>query len=154
MGDLGFLAADFPMADKIAERLRRHIEATAPWLLDDSKTGPVVAKLQEAAQKAEANAAELMTQLADVRMKLRGKDELRDIEAENAKSKRLVDEAHAAKEIVELGEGHGLKKLVQQTIAELLGFDPDQIERANKDVIAEQSRENVSAGNGNGNAQT
>ena len=79
-----------------------------------------------------------MEKLAEYRIKVRSKDELRDIEVADAGNKRLTAEAGAVKALVKIGEGHGLKKLVQQTLAEMLGFDPNQIEKANKDVIAEQ----------------
>lgn len=138
IGDLGFLAADFPMAQEIAERLRRDIENTMPWLLKDGQVGPIVKNLTAELQNSQQRLGELMEQLAEARLKVRSKDELRDVEVENAKTRRLTAEAGAAESLIKLGEGHGLKALIQQTLAEMLGFDPSQIEKANKAVVAEK----------------
>src|SRR6185312_13463018 len=46
IGDLMFRSADFPLADKIAERLRRKIQANAPYLLEDGAANPQTAQLQ------------------------------------------------------------------------------------------------------------
>lgn len=138
MGDLGFLAADWPMAQQIAERIRRNIEHNQPWLLEDGQIGPLVAKLQQDNADLTKQLGELMEKLVENRIRLRGKDELRDIEVADSQNKRLTAETGAVESLVKIGEGHGLKKLVQQTLAEMLGFDPNQIEKANKDVIAEQ----------------
>ena len=95
IGDLGFLSADFPMAEEIAERLRRDIKANAPWLLDDDEVGPFVKKLQEQLQQAQQDSSkkdqtisELLTNLAEANIKQRGKDEMRDIDAYEAETRR------------------------------------------------------------------
>ena len=96
IGDLGFKAADFPMAEEIAERLRRDIRANAPWLLDDDEVGPFVknlqAKIQEMVQEAakkDQTIAELLTNLAERNIQIRGKAEKRDIDSANAETNRL-----------------------------------------------------------------
>ena len=152
IGDLVFLAADWPMADKIAERWKRNIEANSPWLLDDSKTGPALAKMTRELQAAQGQVGELMTKLADAKIKLKGKDELRDIEVEDATTRRLTAEAGAVQALASINELGGLKKLIEQTVAQMLGFTPDQITAANKAAIDEQSGVN-SNGNGNGGSE-
>jgi hypothetical protein len=100
IGDLGFLAADFPMAQEIAERLRRNIEQTMPWLLKDSQIGPIVQNLQQELQKSQQQTAELLEKLAAARIKMRGRDELRDIESFNADTRRMAEEIKAMKELM------------------------------------------------------
>jgi hypothetical protein len=84
IGDLGFLAADFPMAQQIADRIRRNIEQTMPWLLQDGQVGPVIQKMSKELQDAQNQIGELMEKLTEQRQRSRGKDELRDIEAMRA----------------------------------------------------------------------
>jgi len=100
IGDLGFLAADFPMAQEIAERLRRNIEQTMPWLLKDSQIGPIVQNLQQELQKSQQNTSDLMLKLSEAKLKMRGRDELRDIESFNADTRRMAEEIKAMKEIM------------------------------------------------------
>jgi hypothetical protein len=88
IGDLGFLAADFPMADKIAERIRRKIKAEAPWLLED-QPGPVMAKLTESNQKLQVQVGELLQKLAEKAISLKGKDEQKDIDVYEAQTNRM-----------------------------------------------------------------
>jgi hypothetical protein len=138
IGDLGFLAADFPMAQEIAERLRRDIEQNMPWLLKDGQAGPVIQKLTGELQNAQSQVAELIQKLADARLRMRSKDELRDIEAKNAETKRFTAEADASYQLLDLGESEGLRILIQKELGRLLGFKPDAIEKANKANIEQQ----------------
>ena len=79
-GDLLFKLGDFPGADELAQRLKRAIKADKPFLFDD-KVEPQVAALQQQVKQLVSLNAELMTKLADMGLRLRGKDERRDIEA-------------------------------------------------------------------------
>lgn len=125
IGDLGFKAADFPMAEEIAERLRRDIRATAPWLLDDEETGPFIKNLQTQLQKLtqdvqnkDQSIAELLTKLAESKIGMRGKDEKRGIEVYRAETDRIVG----------LGNTVGnmgldvLKPVIRQVLADMLGI--------------------------------
>lgn len=126
IGDLGFKAADFPMAEEIAERLRRDIRATAPWLLDDEETGPFIKQLQEQiakltqdGQNKDKSIAELLTKLAENKIGLRSKDEKRGVEVYRAETDRIHGLADAVK-------GIGLdvlKPVIRQALAEMLGFN-------------------------------
>lgn len=145
IGDLGFLAADWPMADKIAERLRRQIEQTAPWLLKDGQVGPLVQKLQTDLQTAQQQNADLMERLADARIKLKGKDEMRNIDVYDANTRRLSAEAGAVEGFLKLDEGGILAKMIQKTVGQMLGFSLEDIEKANAEAIANQSEGKESA---------
>lgn len=126
IGDLGFKAADFPMAEEIAERLRRDIRATAPWLLDDEETGPFIKQLQEQiskltqdGQNKDKSIAELLTKLAENKIGLRGKDEKRGVEVYRAETDRIHSLADSVK-----GLGMDvLKPVIRQALAEMLGFN-------------------------------
>lgn len=88
IGDLLFRNGDFPDADKIAERLKKEIEATKPYLFDEN-ANPQLANLQGQNQRLVALNAELTTKLADEKLKVRGRDEKRDIEAYGAETDRM-----------------------------------------------------------------
>lgn len=139
IGDLGFLAADWPMANKIAERFKRNIKANSPWLLEDNQGGPAFAKMQEQLQAAQGQIGDLMTKLAEARIAKRGKDELRDIEVFDAETRRLTAEASAAEGMIKIREGGILARLVEEQLARLLGFSLADVERANKANIEENA---------------
>ena len=115
-------------------------------------SGPALAKMTQELQAAQGQVGALMTKLADAKIKLKGKDELRDIEVEDATTRRLTAEAGAVQALASINELGGLKKLIEQTVAQMLGFTPDQITAANKAAIDEQSGVN-SNGNGNGGSE-
>ncbi len=92
IGDILFKVADFPMADKIAERLERGI----PAVIKGEAPPPEVVQAQQQVQMMTAQLqnmqkllAESMQKLAEEKMKLRGKDEKRDVDAYKAITDRL-----------------------------------------------------------------
>ena len=133
------------MAGKIAERIRRNIEQNTPWLMDDSKTGPLVAKLQQELTAAQGQLSETLVKYTEAKMKLKGKDELRDIEVEDMLSRRLTAESNAVSDLLQINEGGALARLVEKTLASMLGFSPKDIEKANQEAISEQSNEESDA---------
>lgn len=150
IGDLGFLAADFPMADKIAERLRRDIENTMPWLLEDSQVGPIVKNLQSELSNSQQQVAELLEKLADARLKMKGHEERHGIEVYEAQSKRLAAEGNAVADFVKLGDViPELKFLIRQTIADALGKTMQEVEAA----VAPALEDDAGGGDGGATAQ-
>lgn len=146
IGDLVFLAADWPMAEDIAERIKRNIAANSPWLLDEnqSQAGPAFKQLQEQLSDTQTQLTsmqdqntELMSKLAEAKIKEKTREEKRDIEAMDADTRRLTAEAGAVESLAAIGEGGGLKVLIRETIADMLGFTPDQIEQANAQALME-----------------
>jgi Phage P22-like portal protein len=99
VGDVMFHNADFPDADKIAERLRKEIEATKPYLLDEGMS-PQYTQVMNDLTTAKSTIAELLQKLAEKELKLIGKDEKRDIDSENAKTKRMEVLVNAMAKIV------------------------------------------------------
>ena len=84
IGDLMFQSADFPMADKIAERIKRKIKNLTPWLLDD-QPGPIIQQLQEQINTLSKQLGDALQNLAEKTLKLKGKEEMRDIDVYTAK---------------------------------------------------------------------
>jgi hypothetical protein len=84
-GDLLFKAADFPMAEELAERLQRLVP---PQALGTGPT-PQEQAMQQQLQGAQAHVALLSERLAVAEMKVKGKDEQKDIDAYEATTKRL-----------------------------------------------------------------
>lgn len=88
IGDLLFRFGDFPGAEEIMQRLQKEIKATKGYLFDDN-LDPQVAALTQQNQNLLALNSELMTKLADEKLKVRGRDERRDIEAHRAETDRI-----------------------------------------------------------------
>jgi hypothetical protein len=98
IGDLLFRYGDFEGSEKIAERLEREIKATKPYLF--AEDNPDIAGMQAQVQKLTALNGELMTKLADMQLRIRGKEELRDVEAFKADTGRLDVIVKALKELM------------------------------------------------------
>jgi|HubBroStandDraft_3_1064219.scaffolds.fasta_scaffold02312_2 hypothetical protein len=134
IGDLMFLAADFPMADLIAERMRRKIKQLSPWLLDDNAQNPMVQQLQQQIQQASQQIAELLQQLGEKDRKL--KDQTRDINIKradvvdkfrktdiagySAHTQRLAAIANTESDLAAAGQTGEFTKLIQQIVKETL----------------------------------
>ncbi len=141
IADLGFTAADFPMADKIAERIRRDIKANAPWLLDDEEVGPFVKNLQATvAQLQQDNAnkdksiADALQKVAEYQLRLRGKEEKRVVDDYRAETERIVGLGNTVKDM----RYDVLKPIIRQTLAEMMGFTLTHVEHAQQQAIDDQ----------------
>jgi hypothetical protein len=84
-GDLLFKAADFPMAEELAERLQRLVP---PQALGQGPS-PAEQQMQQQLQGAQAHVALLSERLAVAEMRLKGKDEQKDIDAYEAVTDRM-----------------------------------------------------------------
>lgn len=156
MGDLGFRAGDFPLAQQIAERLKRNISHTMPWLLDDSQVGPLVQQLQQELAKSQQQNSELMERLADSRIKLKGKQELRDIEAMGADDSRLTTVVDALAKLHEMGiNEHELFNLLRETEHTMAHDDASlEVEKANQPSLEEGPTETRSESESKGKTGT
>lgn len=86
--DLLFKYMDWPGAQELHERWQRELKYTKPYLFDTANDPRLVASEQQNKRLISTN-AELMQKLADLTLRLRGRDELRDVEAFNADTKRI-----------------------------------------------------------------
>lgn len=84
-GDLLFKAADFPGADELAERLKRMVP---PQALGNGAP-PQVAAAQEQMAKLQKILEQTLEELAAEKLKLKGKDMQKDIDAYEAITKRM-----------------------------------------------------------------
>jgi hypothetical protein len=88
VGDLLFKFGDFEGADELMERLQKEIKANKPYLFDEGPDPAMQAAQQQIAQLT-AEATDLMTKLAEEKLRVRGRDERRDIEAFKAETQRI-----------------------------------------------------------------
>src|ERR1017187_1243536 len=144
IGDLMFQSADFPLADKIAERIKRKIRAVTPWLLDD-QPGPVIDQLNKQIQSQSQQIAELLQKLSEKAIALKGKDEKRDIEASRAETDRLNTVGKVIKDFHEVGLSHReLDMQAEQTLHDMHMDHIDQIQEDNQQTI-DATKDNAAA---------
>lgn len=132
VGDLLFKAADFPMADEIAERLRRMVPSE---VLGDGPA-PEVQALQQQLQNAQKVIEQLVTQLTEEKLRLKAKDAMRDIDAYDAETRRITAVSNA---IPEVGDGE-MSPVVKQTLGEMMGFTLDDVTEAMKPTLDEAEK--------------
>lgn len=122
IGDLMFRSADFPLADKIAERLRRKIQAQAPYLLEDGGTTPQLAQMQQALQAAQGQVGELIQKLAEKNIELKNREDEYAIRRNEADSKRLTAETNSIVDMAKMGrELKELQLAILQTLHDMSG---------------------------------
>lgn len=85
VGDLLFRAADFPMAEEVAERLKRMVPPQAKG----EGMPPAVQQMQGQLQHMQGLLTALMQQLAEEKSKLKAKDQQKDIDVYEAITKRI-----------------------------------------------------------------
>lgn len=133
IGDLLFKFGDFPGSEEIRERLRKEIEATKPYLFDDEKSPGIVAAQQQVQQLMKLN-GELMSKIAEMQLKLRGREEKRDIDASNAETKRLEVLVEAMAKIVLTPADRA--RMEHELTSRTHDANLDMIAEANKAAIA------------------
>jgi len=87
-GDLAIKNGDFAGAQEIAERMKKWIQHTSPWLFEDGQD-PTLAAMQAQIAEGQKLNGELIFKLAEEKLKVRGRDEKRDIEAFGAETDRM-----------------------------------------------------------------
>src|SRR6185312_2378493 len=128
IGDLMFRSADFPLADKIAERLRRKIQANAPYLLEDGAANPQTAQLQKLLTDAQGQVGELIQKLAEKNIELKSRDEENAIKRFDADSKRLTAETNSIVDLKKSNfELHQLLLTITQTLNDMRNDNMDRV---------------------------
>lgn len=117
--DLLFKYGDFPGADELMERVRKEIQATKPYLFNEDADPGMMALQQQLQAQVKLN-AELTQKLAEMQLRLVGRDQKRDIEAYKGETDRVAKLANA---IPELGSREDLIKLITETIRGMRGLD-------------------------------
>lgn len=100
IGDLLFKYGDFPGADDIMERLQKEIKATKPYLFDENMDPQMAAAMEQNKNLIALN-TELQMKLAESNLKIRGRDERRDIEAFKAQTERMRADSESLHNTVE-----------------------------------------------------
>jgi hypothetical protein len=98
IGDLAVANADFSGAQEMADRLKANIKHDKPWLFDGGND-PTLTAMQTQLQQLTKLNADLMTKLADMQIKIRGRDERRDVDAFNAETKRMGEIRESLKDL-------------------------------------------------------
>jgi CRISPR/Cas system-associated protein endoribonuclease Cas2 len=129
MGDLAISKGDFAGAQEIAERVKKWIKHSSPWLFDDGQD-PNLASLQVQIAEGQKLNSELMIKLADEKLKVRGYSEKRDIDAYGKETDRMKVWIEAAVEQVLTRQqaDHELHKQANQHVFDI-------VERANERAI-------------------
>lgn len=135
MGDLALKNGDFAGAQEMAERVQKWIKHTSPWLFDDG-TDPNMAALQAQINEVQKLNGELMFKLADEKLKSRGRDEKRDIDAFKADTERMkvLIEAVVENVLARHTADHELQKQAHEHVYTM-------IEQANAADIAQSNQE-------------
>ena len=115
-GDLLMKAADFPMAEDLAERLQRLVP---PNVLGQGPS-PQEQQLQQQLQGSQAHVALLSERLAVAEMKLKAKDERTDIDAYEAVTKRMGQLLSMRGTDGPYNEGEEVRALINQMIQDAL----------------------------------
>ena len=116
VGDLLFKAADFPMAEELAERLQRMVPPQALG----TGPGPQEQALQQQLQAAQAHVALLGEKLSVAEMKLRARDEQKDIDAYQAVTQRMGTLLNAEKTDSAYADGSEMRALITQMVRDAL----------------------------------
>lgn len=143
-GDLMFLTADFPLSDKLAQRMVAHIRAQAPWLLDEAPP-PMVQELHKQLGNLQSLNATLLEQLGSAHRKLEDKTRENDRKEEEARaraetegrnadtreqdaiSKRITAVTNAQLDLSREGKEEHFHELLRETMemADRTQFDPE-----------------------------
>lgn len=138
MGDLALKNGDFAGAEEMADRVKKWIKHTSPWLFDEGDN-PTLAAMQAQIQEGNKLNADLITKLADMTLRLRGRDEKRDIDAFNADSQRIDKASIAYERMANLpGSASELQSLVHQAVKEAMVMHMTEITKANAAEIDNQ----------------
>jgi hypothetical protein len=145
--DILFKNGDFAGAQELADRVKKELKATKPYLFDDAADPGLVAMQQQVKALTDLN-SDLLTKLADLNLKVRGRDERNDIKAHEADTRRMEAEIKMLKEIIltpaqRAEMEHNLETMAHQHVYNL-------IERTNEADLAAQAEP---AGQMNGSAQ-
>jgi heme oxygenase len=134
------------MADKIAERIRRNIKNTTPWILDDVP-GPIIQKMQEQIETLSKQLGDALQELAEKQLKLKGKDEMRNIDLFDAQTRRLVGEGNTIKDLASTpGLQAAIVGLIRENIQEMLGDRSlQEVEEATKPLLDQAQAEGSEA---------
>ena len=127
IGDLLLRNGDFPLAEEAADRLRRMVPKMA---LGEGPT-PEEAQLQAQLQHTQGLLQKSFLELTDAQLKIKGKDEMRDIDAYDAETKRIA----AMQKLMPLGSPEEIAALIHQLVADALSTQLSPLIQTNSQAI-------------------
>jgi len=148
VGDLMFKSADFPMSDEVAERLQRTIPPNVLGLAPS----PQDQQLMQQMQQAQAHAAILGERLAIAEMKLKSRDEQKDIDAYEAVTSRLGTLLNAEKTDSAYASGNEIRMLIRQMVEDAMANSMTDVSAAARAGMAQNTMP-LTAGQGASPAQ-
>lgn len=151
IGDLLFKAADFPMAGEIAERLERMVPPQAKG----EGVAPAVIELQTQLKHMQGLLADMAQELGEERLRLKAKDQQKDIDVYDAITKRmsiLIKEQVNPKDIAtmlhDLMMEEHKAKLTQVTDASAIALEQDAATGNSGDIKPTATQSSSSGDNG------
>jgi Txe/YoeB family toxin of Txe-Axe toxin-antitoxin module len=130
-GDLLMKVCDFPMADELAKRLKRMVPPQALGEAPPPQLQAQMAQLQQQNQNLMHIVAELTKKAAEDAIKIRGKDEQKDIDVYDSHTRRITAISNAQPE---LGD-NDIKPVVDETLQTMLNDNLSAIVTANAPTI-------------------
>lgn len=133
IGDILLKEADFPSADEAAQRLKRMVP---PQALGTGPS-PEVAQLQQQLQKLTGLYTKAIETISMNKIALKGKEEMREIDAYNAETQRLKVLMPEGTDTS--GEATGIADIVKQAIQDTLGTDVSGVAGGAASTAAQQA---------------
>lgn len=117
IGDLMMESADFPLADKMAERMKRMVPPQALGEAPPEQFQQAMQAAQQQIGQLHNTLTHMVEEMAKDKIALKAKDQMRDIDAFDAETKRITAVSNS---IPEIGDTPDMKALVLQTIHEMM----------------------------------
>lgn len=131
IGDLLLKSSDFDLADEAAARLRRLVPAEALGMGPSQNEKMLKAQLEQMGQLLK----QTMNDLALEKIKVKGKDALRQVDAFRAYTERLKAVADAAEKAGRAISPEELSALADQVVEESLDFNLDSVVEASEPAL-------------------
>ena len=112
-GDLLMKVCDFPMADELAQRLKRMVPPQALGEAPPPQIQQQIAQLTEQNHSLQNLVNELLKKAAEDAIKIKNHDSQKDIDVYDAQTRRITATSNA---VPELGDKGGLHAVIQQTM--------------------------------------
>ena len=150
IGDLLFKAADFPMAEEIAERLERMVPPQAKG----EGPPPAVVELQSQLKHMQGMLAQMAQELGEERLRLKAKDQQKDIDVYEAITKRIsvlikeqINPKDTAMMLHDLMKEEHKATLTQVTQASAADLTQDASDTQNPGGVTPTATQSSSSGN-------
>jgi signal transduction histidine kinase len=136
IGDIVFRNLDTPGADEVADRLKRALEHTQPWILGKGEP-PSVAELRQQVKTLSAMSEELMGKLAAEQARRNADMQSKEIDVHRAETDRFRAVIDALSKFSEIGQRMTeLQNVFDQTMQQMQGLDLNELLRQAQEAEA------------------